>query len=131
MHHQKEVWKGKVSLVHCTWETTSLPNPRQKLFIVLNNATKLLWFDVVFDDNDEYLNCPCGLPWKWLDANCIIWLKKCKINDSSITLIFIQQYLMVNVNNTNDNYIGLPDLGWWSLKQKNGTFKQWSYIAIG
>jgi hypothetical protein len=95
----------------------------------------LFWFDVVFVDNDEYLNCPCDLPWKWLDANCIIWLKKYKKNlttcDFSIILIFIQQYLMVNVKKTNDNYIGLCDLGWWNLKQKNGTFKEWSCIAIG
>jgi hypothetical protein len=92
----------------------------------------LIW--CVFVDNDKYLNCPCDFPWKWLDANCIIWLKECKKNlttcDSNITLIFIQQYFMVNVKKINDNYIGLRDLGWWSLKLKNGTFEQWSYIAI-
>jgi len=62
-------------------------------------------------------------------------IKKCQKNlttcDSSITLIFIQQCLMVNVKKTNDNYIGLHDLGWWNLKLKSGIFKQWSYITIG
>jgi len=38
---------------------------------------------------------------------------------------------MVNVKKTNDNYIGLHDLGWWNLKLKSGIFKQWSYITIG